>query len=476
MSLEKSIHTDIVVAGAGVAGTFAAVAAARAGAKTRVIERFGMVGGNMGPGYMQGGSLVYFGSIRGGPTDLVREFHGRLAKRRAPMPVPWDNETDIEESVGARMMRLGVTAWDQEPAIASYVASKMMEEAAVDFILSAYVADPILEDGAIKGVFVETVSGRVAVHAKVVIDATGEAAVAARAGCPMLRPGDARPQETLDAIERMKKDYPHFGGAEMAKLMGTPSMGAYVLVAGVDSDAYGAHLQAEGSPCRADGHDLSRRTETIPGVGAVEFQLNRGKASAPGVAGLRLEIKNVPDAGDAEVLSRLEFRARLFCFETVQLMREHTPGCGNAYLVFVSPFLGCRGGTCIDGEYQLTAADMAADRRFDDVIYGSQLVTDDGRPAAHCCDVPYRVLLPRNVDGLLCVGRSASHRRLLRTRPSCMLQGQAAGMAAALSLETAATPKTLDTRELQRRLVEAGFHLGDEARLRELGLGGASPA
>ena len=453
---------DVTIAGCGIAGTFAAITAARQGAHTLVIDRFGMIGGNMGPGYMQGGGLVYFGSIAGGPPNLVREFHERMAQHRsAPAgAVPWDREPDISPEIGTQMMAAGAAAWDQEPTVASFVASQMLSEAGVTPLLSAYASDPIIMDGRVVGLHVETVSGRVEVKPKVTIDATGEAAVAARAGCPMLRPGDARSKEVLDAIEQMKPSYPNFGGAEMAKVMGIPSMGGYVLVAGVDSDAYEAHLAKGGKPCVVGDLDFSRRTEHIDGVGEIEFQLNRGKASAGALAGLRLEIKNVPDAGDARVLSELEFRSRMFCFETVQLMRKHTPGCERAYLVFVSPFLGCRGGTCIDGEYPLTAADMAASRRFDDVIYVAQLVTDKGKPTGNQCDVPYRVLLPKGVDGLLCAGRSASHRRLLRTRPNCMLQGIAAGTAAALAVETKTTPKSLNRRELQRRLTQQGVFLG----------------
>ena len=462
----------MAVAGCGIAGSFAAIAAARAGATVAVIDRFGMPGGNMGPGYMQGGSLVYFDSIIHGRTELVREFHQRLSELRVAdgAGVDWSKQSAISARAARKMRQQAVTAWDQESGVASYVVSKMMQEAGVIPMLAAYAADPILEGDRVKGLYVETVSGRKAVRAQVTIDATGEAAVAARAGCPMLRPSDERPRKILDAVERMKPTYPTFGGAEMAKVMGIPSMGGYVLIGGVDTKAYTTHEEKSGAPCVVGEIDFSRRTEDIEGVGQIEFQLNRGCVSAEGLAGLRLEIKNVPDAGDADVLSRLEFHARIFCFETVQLMRQHTPGCARSCLLFVSPFIGCRGGTCIDGEYSLTADDMAEQRRFDDIIYIPQLVTDDGTPVGFNCDVPYRVLLPKGVDGLLCVGRSASHRRMLRTRPNCMLQGDAAGVAAALAVETGKTPKTIGVRDLQRLLLKAGFYLGDEARLGELGL------
>jgi hypothetical protein len=455
----KTYEADVVVAGGGIAGCFAAVAAARHGARTLLVERFGMLGGNLGPGYMQGGSIAYFDSVVRGQTALVREFLSRVAAFRVPMPPPWDREEDVSPDIQRRLTEQGVTAWDQEPPIASYVLTKMMQEARVELLLSAFAGDPVVEGGRVKGLFVETVSGRLIVPCQVLIDATGEAALAARAGCPMLRYGDPRAPDELEAIERLRPLFPIYSGAEVARFMGFPSMGGTVILGGVDSAVYRDYVQKTGVPCKAGDFDFSRREVTVAGVGTLEFQLNRGRASAPGIAGLRLEVKNVLDASRAEVMSAVELHGRLFCFETVQLMRKHTPGCEKAYLLFVSPFIGSRGGTCIAGEYTFTALDVQAQRHFEDAIYIMALVDDCGQLIGPVADVPYRILLPKEVDGLLCAGRSASHRRLLRTRPNCMLQGQAAGAAAALAAASGTTPKTLDVRELQRRLREDGFTL-----------------
>ena len=158
---------------------------------------------------------------------------------------------------------------------------------------------------------------------------------------------------------------------------------------------------------------------------------------------------------------------RRFCFETYQFWRDHIPGFEEAYLLTLAPFLGSRGGPAIEGEYVMTEEDILQGRTFDDVIY---LYSRGDMP--HWADVPYRVMVAKKVDGLLAVGRSASARpaSLLRSRIGLMQMGQAGGIAAALAVRNGVHPGQLDVKELQWKLLEAGCYLGDQARLRELGL------
>lgn len=433
----REMQADVVVAGCGVAGTFAALAAARSGLRTVVVERFGMVGGNMGPGYLQGGSLTYDASVVGGlNTALAREFLDRLAALRAGAPA----------------------TYDREASAAAHVAGRMLIEAGVVPLLSAYAGDPVVEEGVFRALRVETASGARLVRAAVLIDATGEAAVAARAGCPMLRSDDPRSRDELDAIERIKPMYPEFSGAEVARFMGVPSMGGYALIGGV----------AQPVPAVSAGQFNSlRRVLTSPSGRQIDIQFSAGKCSVPGLTALRVEIKNVADASDADFLGWLELHARVAVSEAVEQMRE-VPGWGEACLVMFSPFLGSRGGTCIRGEHVFDARDVLARRRFEDVIYVMALVDDAGERIGVECDVPWRILVPQGTDGILCVGRGASQRRLLRTRPNCIVQGHAAGVAAATA--AGGSLRAVRMPDLQRRLLREGFHLGDASRLRELGI------
>jgi ribulose 1,5-bisphosphate synthetase/thiazole synthase len=164
---------DVAIAGAGITGVFAAMASARDGAQTVLIERFGSLGGNIGPAMITGGGLYNEAdyTLPGGLSGIPKEFIERLEAMLGDLP---RNNPNISNTV-------------------SYLALKMMEQERVNLMLSAYAADPIVDDGKVGGVFVETKSGRVAVKAKVTVDATGDASLAARASAPIIRHTEAKP-------------------------------------------------------------------------------------------------------------------------------------------------------------------------------------------------------------------------------------------------------------------------------------------
>ena len=194
---------DIIVAGAGVAGVFAAIAAGRRGARTLLIDRFGAPGGNIGPGMIAGGSLsgwpirhMFNGPFFGIPREFM-ERHGAEGGGSVP---PFRESHYLRDS-----------------QIASYVALTMLREAGVQFLLSTYVSDPIIEGDRVGGLYMENKSGRTAAKGKVVIDATGEADVSRRAGAPVIRPEAS--YNDIDAHA-------------------PTGMGLYFVIGGVDWDAY----------------------------------------------------------------------------------------------------------------------------------------------------------------------------------------------------------------------------------------------
>jgi len=183
------------------------------------------------------------------------------------------------------------------------------------------------------------------------------------------------------------------------------------------------------------------------------------------------------DAGNGRHISALEAALRrrisydVYCF-----WRRYVPGFENASLLVIAPFLGVRGGPCIEGEYTLTMDDCRTGRRFDDVLYlygeFRALRWTAERGEVKWVDLPYRVMVPKSIDGLLAVGRSASGQpdTLLRNRMAAKVMGQAGGAAAALCARANVTPRQLNVKSLQLALLDQGYYLGDRHRLKELQL------
>ena len=475
---------DVAVVGAGISGLFAAIAAGRLGAKTLLIDRFGALGGNLGPAMIVGGSVaavapaILPGGLAGIPKELV-----------------------------TRMERLKVSPRDdyaEESNIISYLGVVMAEEAAVELLVSVWAADPIIEGDRVTGLFVEGKSGRVAVKAKVVIDATADADIARRAGVPVVT--DLAPDPSWSTVIRPQFLYPEY---EVWN-----DTGIHYVVGNVNGEAYRAFL---GSKVRLSNEDstwleerkrfvkegMAYRGLRLPEVFVpllrrawemgeyqyhktvepkVHVSLNHlGPPTESGITSSRVNMGGEIRRDDMAQHSRLESAIRVHVFETVQFFRKYVPGFEGAYLLFIAPYFGARGGPYIDGEHVITPEDVFTGRKFDDVLYrntrsakGPELPHPDVEKSGF--DVPYRSLLPKGLDGLLVTGRASSYERRghdpvsTRSRTAIMQLGEATGTAAALAVQDGVPPRELDVKTLQRALLNQGFFLAEPERLKELGL------
>ena len=484
-----AMEAEVVVAGAGVAGVFAALAAARAGAKTVLVDRFGQVGGNIGPGMILGGSidlcakLTYPNGTLGGVALEVMQEHRKLFGD----PLYPDQGDYRDPRVRGYNERYPERAY-----AFSCLLSRKLREAEAQLLLSAYACDPILEQGRVTGLFVETVSGRIAVKAEVVIDDTGIASLAYRSGCAMLR--------RVPAAEENASLIGEFGaGCNDPRHDYYNETGLMVMMTGFDWPRFqefgrSPYELTEEERAWMDEHPigvcfgswvpLARRAFEDSGFELERLILPKVRLiSRPkkmsylggGVAYMRYNITGQFLSDDWRHVSQLEALAREHAWEFVQFLREYVPGAEDVRMLFVSPFLGARGGPCIRGEEVLTVTDAASGRRREDVIMAAgRTKLAEENPRGY--DVPYGMLVPREVDGLLVTGRGASYIRrghnpgIFRARDLMLTLGQVTGEAAALCVKTGATPRNLEVKALQRLLVERGICLGDEERLRELGL------
>lgn len=421
---------DVAVVGAGATGICAAVAAARAGARTLLLDSAGVPGGTAASG------LPWAGGFTDGKKQIIRGLAGELAGRL--------------QKAGGMQANLDTDNWipfDSE--CLKLVAIEMLAGANVQLLLHTVVADAIVEEGRIRGVIVENKGGRQALFASAVVDTSGDADVALRAGVPTEfgRASDGRTQPMTMMFHVAHVDLDRFEKA-----------GGYAMIERKFTEL-ATPLGFE-NPRRGDLSGLFR----IPGrPGEVSLNVTR-------VLGLRgtdpVELSN------AELAGRRQVREFLFEF-----LRPHVPGFESAYLASTAAKIGVRETRRIVGEYVMRESDITGYREQPDSIgrgaypidiHSPTDATTNFRSREHVPGrsyaIAYRVLVPLRVDQLLVAGRcvSATHEALsaIRVMPICMVMGQAAGTAAALSVAAGTPPRALDVKLLQQKLVADGTYLG----------------
>ena len=469
---------DVLIVGSGIAGSTAAVTAARNGARTMVIDRFGYPGGNMGPGMVGGApNLELPSEMADGMPGIPGEFVRRCeAYGNAPL----------------------LNHYFRDSQAITYVWLKMMEESGVQTLFNVYAGDPIIEGNRVTGLFVETKSGTQAIRAKVVVDATGDADVAFRAGAPVddghqyFHAGMYFAMANVDIdkydarVALVEPDPEDLRWAESQerrvgrRLKHVRPLVSY-LRAAWEAGEYQYLKKVGDLGIITFDHGIFR---SVVGVQYVADPLRIGRY---GILGALLGVRGTEKAlsGDTAVMTELEVAARIFIFETAQFLIQRVPGFEKAYLHIIAPYFHSRGGRSIISERPITEDDVRGGQRFDDVVFISDRHPIPSRPDGKVTadevygytrrttyDFPYRQFLPRGVEGLLVAGRAAIVQPpTMRVRWMVLLMGQAAGAAAALAARAGTMPRDLDVRELQSLLHrEYQAPLGDEKRLQELGI------
>ena len=446
---------DVLVVGAGIAGCLAAVASARNGADTMLVDRYGQIGGNMGPGIFCGGvlhlALTNADAMHEGLRGLAGEFLNRCG-------------AFVDGQLGKEYF--------QDSQVVTYVWQQMMKENNVRLLLNAAASQPIMDGTRAVGLVVETPSGPCAIRAKVIIDATGDANVAARCGAQTDEATAGFHPGVLLTMAGV--DVPKYLDA-MAQL-GDPSE---ELTKWVEDkyDQMGVRMKAfRRQPMVAilkRGWDLGEyRFLRRVGHGATVsmdhgiFVRNRGAYGCPddrgGMVGAMACLcgKGVPWS-DPLVHTELEVGVRNYCFETAQFFRHHVPGFEHSNLHMISPYFHNRVGRSAVCDYGITAEDTQTGATFKDAVFhtwGTE--RRDCDPKGY--DWPYRAFLPKGVEGLLVTGRSACIGPTVnRTRYKMLLMGQAAGVAAALAATSNVTPRNVDLPALQR-ILTTKYHVPTE--------------
>jgi len=450
---------DVVVAGAGPAGFGAAVAAARNGVRTLLLERYGFPGGMITAGLVTGYPLNLLTPAEGEDEPVIggiaQELVAELEKEGASISAQ-EAKPLIGRCAGFALHMQSNAEWNK------IVMLRMLETADVSLLMHSYVVDALVEGDTVKGVVVENKGGRQAFRAKVVVDATGDGDVAATAGAPydQTRGQAVMPVtmtwyvanvDTPKAVEYLRGDPGFSMFLETHRDKVPPS---FLQVREVLPTFKGS-----GRPI------LSLSYVTLPDFFARKYS----QLVCPGLwRGWSPHFYGV-DVTDPKQLSDAEVQARKDVGAILNLLREHVPGFEESYLTPGAMHIGIRESRRIEGEYKLTADDVLGGSRFDDVVVRSRTGEQIGKVdmwTQPMFDIPYRCLIPATLDGLIVAGRciSLTHEAASLLAPrdivTCLALGQAAGTSAALSVEHQLRPRKLPISELQRTLRAQGARLG----------------
>lgn len=409
---------DVAVAGGGPAGFAAAVAAAREGAKTLIVEATGCLGGQ-GTGGLVGPFMSTLGTE--GIYDEVRK---RLKDRGA-----LQNETRFDAE------------------ILKGVLQDLVEEAGARQLLFAVVGDALQDEDRVTGFLAVTKGGLGAVRAKVTVDCTGDGDVAAFAGA---------------GFEKGRED----GRLQCSTL--------FFNIAGVDEREFQAGWEEYSRHCREyakrerEAGRLHLPNHTVPGM------VWKGSTLAPAEYSVNLDTAVQVDGTEPWQLSDAMNSSRRMVFESVEFFRKYLPGGANCRVSKTGALFGIRETRRFRGLERVTGQDVVSGRKRSDAICRASFYLDlhdaemehdtnmrnkYGRltpPEGDWYEIPYGCMVPVKKDGLLVAGRCVSSDRdangSLRIMPTCMALGQAAGAAAALCAREGLQPRQVPVRRLQEIL------------------------
>ncbi len=405
---------DVVVCGGGPAGCAAALSARRAGLSVLLVESQGQLGGM--------GTSGLVSHWLGGRTANGRWIVGGIFREMSEEAAAQGFALLPRETAGVKYPPHGwfnglVHGVPFDPfAMAAYLDRKMLA-AGVEILLDTRVVEAVVADGRIRHLLLANKAGIQAVTARAVIDATGDADVAARAGCHTV----------------LGRDGDH--------LM-TPTTLMFH-VDNIDQAALAAYIQGQDTPRLREliQHLRSTGEWTFPYEIFISVQLQE-----LGVMMINTSRLVGVDGTDPRSLTQGLIQGREETQQLLALMRKHIPGCAQARIKAVASLLGVRETRRIVGDYVLSVDDLITGKSFADTIglsgYGWDLPDPkrpshqpmEGRKAPYPTPIPYRVMVPRSVKNLICPGRAISVERdvlgPLRVMAPCMAMGEAAGLAA----------------------------------------------
>lgn len=414
---------DVVVVGAGSAGSSAAISAARSGARTLLVDRLPFLGGTS--------------------TAVLDTFYAFYTPgqemRRVVGGLGWEVAEKLK-AAGVAFERPNTygagTGITYDPEALKVAWERLADGAGVEILLHTWATGLRVRDGRAESVRLWNKGGESIVEAAAFVDASGDADLCAMAGVPYEDAKSTPSLQSLSTIFRLANV-----DVETATKLSKVELWAMMREAAERGEYQMPRL--EGSWHRT------------PYPGVVTIHMTR--------------IPNV-DATDPHQLTRAEIEGRRQVQEYHRFLRDRVRGFEHSVLVATSPAIGVRESRRVFGDYRLTREDVLEARRFPDEIalcgapIEDHLASTDTRwsyvPASGVYGIPFRCLVPRGVEGMLVAGRcfSATHdaHASARSMATCMAMGQAAGTAAALAVRSGVAPRSLDVAEVRASLADDG--------------------
>ncbi len=430
------MEVDVLVAGGGPAGVAAAIAAARAGLRTLVVEQFNCLGGV---------------ATAGGHGHICLYTAWQDPNQRVVGGIPFE--------VGERVVKAGYGryfqgGYDFEVEGMKLVLEQMAEECGLQLLYHTMVADAVTDNDSVVGVVVQNKNGRQVIKARQFVDCTGDGDLAARSGCTFQmgdeESGLCQPVTLMFTI----------GGVDMEKV-----------------EEYRRQYKADHPEEARPWHFESVWREAQQKGDMRPFQSRImgwwWTPTRPDQIGVNFTHMTNIDSTKAEDLTKATIEGRKQAYESIEVYRKYIPGMENCYMISTPNTVGIRESRRIQTKYILTKEDIIAENTFADSIgYGSFFIDIHNCSGIGMDDktfyprkgfkyqIPYRILRPGNFDNLQVAGRCAgtTHEALgsLRVMPQCGVAGQAAGTAAALALRQQVALDELDIAELQCELRRQG--------------------
>lgn len=411
--ISKTKEYDVIVAGSGPAGMAAAIMAARQGVKTLIVESLGRLGGISTSGMMS----HFTGNVG---NKLYHEVLERASQKNYFEP---GKKTEFI---------------DPEMLTLTYI--EMLEEAGADILLYTTVCDVLMENDVLKGIICYNKDGFTALYSKVVIDATGDGDVAYKCGIPYVlgRESDGKMQPATLMFK--------VGGVDMERAVFATSFETLV------------HTE------KGELQSLAREKLPYPAGHVLLYW-----STIPGIVTCNMTNITEIDGTNAESLTKAEVSCRKQIPAIVNFLREYAPGYENCYVVGSASLIGIRETRHFEGMKKITEDEIAQAVQHDDyVVYDAYFnfdvhnISGSGLDETGCqhefvqtrgYTIPYGCFVPKKIDGILLAGRNISGTHMAhsnyRAMPICMGMGEAAGVAAALSIKNHKKVREIEAKDIQ---------------------------